>query len=56
MKTERKRAHNTVIKNLKNFKKITRIAMANGWLKQDTFREKRIHMEKVKRDFWSIMS
>lgn len=51
MKTERKCAHNTVMKNLKNFKKITRIAMTNGWLKQDPFREKRIHMEKVERDF-----
>lgn len=51
MKTERKCAHNTVMKNLKNFKKITRIAMTNGWLKQDPFREKRIHMEKVEREF-----
>lgn len=51
MKTERKCAHNTVMKNLKNFKKITRIAMTNGWLRQDPFREKRIHMETVEGTF-----
>lgn len=51
MKIHRKCAHNTVMKNLKNFKKIIRIAMTNGWLKKDPFREKHIHMEKVERAF-----
>ena len=51
MKIQRKCAHNTVMKNLKNFKKIIRIAMTNGWLKKDPFREKHIHMEKVERAF-----
>ena len=51
MKTDRRCAHNTVMKNLKNFKKIIRIAMTNGWLKNDPFREKHIHMEQVERAF-----
>nr|WP_319399109.1 site-specific integrase [uncultured Carboxylicivirga sp.] len=37
LKTERKCAHNTAIKYLKNFKKIVRIALANGWMKKDPF-------------------
>ncbi|WP_068473277.1 site-specific integrase [Saccharicrinis aurantiacus] len=37
LKTERKCAHNTTIKYLKNFKKIVRIAIANGWMKKDPF-------------------
>lgn len=51
MKTDRRCAHNTVMKNLKNFKKIIRIAMTNGWLENDPFREKHIHMEQVERAF-----
>lgn len=30
-------AHNSTTKYLKNFKKIVRIALANGWLKKDPF-------------------
>ncbi|TLX71392.1 site-specific integrase [Labilibacter sediminis] len=37
LKTERKCAHNTAIKYLKNFKKIVRIALSNGWIKKDPF-------------------
>jgi hypothetical protein len=37
LKTERKCAHNTAIKYLKNFKKIVRIALANSWMKKDPF-------------------
>ncbi len=37
LKTERKCAHNTTIKYLKNFKKIVRIALANNWMKKDPF-------------------
>ena len=47
LKTERKCAHNTATKYLKNFKKITRLAMTNGWLKEDPFRGIRFHLEKV---------
>ncbi len=37
LKTTRKCAHNTTTKYIKNFKKIIRIALANGWLKKDPF-------------------
>jgi len=37
LKTERNCSHNTAIKYLRNFKKIVRIALANGWLKKDPF-------------------
>ncbi|MDC0584714.1 site-specific integrase [Bacteroidales bacterium] len=37
LKTERKCAHNTAIKYLKNFKKIVRIALANNWMNKDPF-------------------
>ncbi len=47
LKTERKCAHNSATKYLKNFKKITRLAMTNGWLKEDPFRGIRFHLEKV---------
>ena len=51
LKTERKCAHNSATKYLKNFKKITRLAMTNGWLKEDPFRGIRFHLEKVDMDF-----
>ena len=37
LKTERGCQHNTAIKYLANFKKIVRIALANGWLKVNPF-------------------
>ena len=37
LKTERKCAHNTTTKYLKNFKKIVLIALAKDWLKKDPF-------------------
>lgn len=51
MKTERRCVHNTVMKNLKNFKKIIRIAQSNGWVPMDPFHGKHIHMESVDRPF-----
>lgn len=36
-KVDRGCSHNTTIKYIKNFKKIVRIALANGWLKKDPF-------------------
>ncbi len=53
LKTERKCAHNSATKYLKNFKKITRLAMTNGWLKEDPFRNTKFHLEKVDLDFLS---
>lgn len=52
MKTVRRCVHNTVMKNLKNFKKIIRIAQSNGWVPKDPFHGKHIHMEPVDRPFW----
>lgn len=52
MKTERRCVHNTVMKNLKNFKKIIRIAQSNGWVPKDPFHGKHIHMEPSTVLFW----
>jgi site-specific recombinase XerD len=46
-KTTRKCAHNTATKYLKNFKKIIRIALANGWLKKDPFVNIKFHLDDV---------
>ena len=51
LKTERKCAHNTTTKYLKNFKKITRIALVNGWMKDDPFRNTKFRLEEVDMDF-----
>lgn len=51
LKTVRKCSHNTTTKYLKNFKKITRIAISKGWLKVDPFAQVRFHLEQVERDF-----
>ena len=37
LKTTRKCCNNTTVKYIKNFKKIIRIALANGWMKADPF-------------------
>lgn len=51
LKTVRKCNHNSTIKYLKNFKKITRIAMQKEWLKKDPFADIRFSLEQVERDF-----
>lgn len=51
LKTERHCNHNTVTKYLKNFKKITRIAINKEWLKKDPFAEIRFSLNPVERDF-----
>lgn len=51
IKTIRKCSHNTTVKYLKNFKKITLLAMTKGWLKTDPFAQIQFHLEKVHRDF-----
>jgi len=50
-KTEKECSHNTTTKYLKNFKKITRLAISKEWLKSDPFREIRFHLDDVERDF-----
>lgn len=51
LKTVRKCCHNTTTKYLKNFKKITRIAISKGWMKDDPFADIHFHLENVERDF-----
>ena len=51
LKTERKNAHNTAIKYIKNFKKIVRIALANGWIDKDPFSNFKATVKDVEREF-----
>jgi len=51
LKVQRKCNHNSATKYLKNFKKITRIAQANGWLKVDPFSNMKFHLDDVDMDF-----
>ena len=51
LKTVRKCCHNTTTKYLANFKKIVRIALANGWMKKDPFAQIRFHLDEVEREF-----
>ncbi len=51
LKTVRKCSHNTTIKYLKNFKKILRIAMSNGWLTKDPFANHKFRLQKVDRGY-----
>lgn len=51
LKTVRKCNHNSTTKYLKNFKKITRIAIQKEWLKKDPFVDIRFHLDPVERDF-----
>jgi len=37
LRSVRKCANNTAVKYIKNFKKIIRLCMANGWITKDTF-------------------
>ncbi|MFA6923860.1 MAG: site-specific integrase [Bacteroidales bacterium] len=47
LKTTRDCNHNTTTKYIKNFKKIVRIALANGWLKADPFKNIKFHLDDV---------
>lgn len=50
LRTEHKCANNTVMKYIKNFKKVVRICLANGWLEKDPFinyKSKFIEIEKT---------
>lgn len=46
-KTVRNCSHNSTTKYLKNFKKIIRIALANGWLKKDPFASIKFKLNQV---------
>jgi site-specific recombinase XerD len=47
LKAIRHCCHNTTVKYLKNFKKIVRIALSNGWMKSDPFINMKFHLEDV---------
>jgi site-specific recombinase XerD len=51
LKTVRGNSHNTASKYLRNFKKIIRIAVVNGWLKRDPFLAYKCSLREVKRDY-----
>ena len=51
LRSVRKCANNTVIKYIKNFKKIVRICIANGWLDKDPFIRYKPKLTEVERDF-----
>ena len=51
LRQRKKCCHNTATKYLKNFKKIIRIALAKGWMKNDPFLEIRFSLDKVEPDF-----
>lgn len=51
LKTVRKCNHNSTTKYLKNFKKITRIAIQKEWLKKDPFADIKFSLQPVNRDF-----
>lgn len=53
LKTTRNCCHNTATKYIKNFKKIIRIALANGWMKVDPFRNIKFHLDDVDLDYLS---
>jgi len=44
-------ANNTAVKYIKNFKKIIRIALANGWIVKDPFINFKVKLKKVDRGF-----
>jgi len=51
LKTKRKCSHNTAIKYVVNFKKIIRIAYANGWITKDPFSNWKARLKIVDREF-----
>ncbi|MEK6478327.1 site-specific integrase [Catalinimonas sp. 4WD22] len=51
LKTVRGNSHNTASKYLRNFKKIIRIAVVNGWLEKDPFLAYKCTLKEVKRDY-----
>jgi site-specific recombinase XerD len=53
LRSVRKCANNTTVKYLKNFKKIIRICIANGWLDRDPFVSYKTKVKEVERAFLS---
>ncbi|MEO6302901.1 MAG: site-specific integrase, partial [Bacteroidia bacterium] len=53
LRTERKCNNNSAIKYIKNFKKIIRICIANGWIDRDPFANYKAKVKEVERVFLS---
>jgi site-specific recombinase XerD len=53
LRTVRKCANNSTVKYIKNFKKIIRICIANGWLDKDPFARYKTKLKEVDRAFLS---
>jgi site-specific recombinase XerD len=51
LKTERRCAHNTTVKYIKNLGKIIRIALNNDWMKKDPFANVSLKLQEVETDF-----
>ncbi len=51
LRSTRNCANNTTFKYLKNFKKIIRLALANGWITTDPFLNYKVKLKKVDRGF-----
>jgi len=49
LRSVRKCANNTAVKYIKNFKKIIRLSMANGWLSKDPFLSYKAKLKAVER-------
>ncbi len=54
LRSVRKCANNTAVKYIKNFKKIIRICMANGWLDKDPFINYKSKIKVVERTFLTL--
>ncbi len=53
LRSFRKCGNNTAVKYIKNFKKIIRICIANGWLEKDPFANYKSKVREVEREFLS---
>lgn len=51
LKSNRNCCHNTTMKYIKNFKKIVRNALINGWIKSDPFANIKLALKKVDKGF-----
>ncbi len=51
LKTKRKCSHNSAVKYVVNFKKIIRIAHANGWIAKDPFANWKVRLRNIEREF-----
>ena len=51
LKTVRGCAHNTTMKYIKNFKKIVKLCIGNGWMRRDPFVNIKFKLKKVERPF-----